>query len=823
MGPFVFVLRYSWFYPESRLDLKTEGFFLQVETRMNRKLAPLFILSLTLLNACGGGGGSNAGGGGGTGPQSISVNFSALPPQSMTVGDNVGVSATVTNDSANAGVNWSCTPTGACGTFTPTSTASGANTMYVAPGAVPSGGKVMIVATSVTDSTKNAQAPVTITAPTQPAIVVSISTTPTPPATMSVSTTTQVSTAQIAATVTNDSANAGVNWSCTPTPSCGSSSSFSLNPTPSGTATTYTAPSSVPSGGAVTLTATSVTDPTKSAPASVLITGTASVGTLNGQYAFIVSAPTGNPVSRGITTWEGSIAFDGHGNIPSVTFITVNNQQVGVGGVEDIVAPQYNDQADPILATVAGQSPTTHYTLDASGHGTLVMLTQHGETLNMSFVVTSPTHAVVIELDGEPGSGTLDRQTPASGGFSASQISGGYSFTMVGIDAIAAPPASPPSLSYGGIFTANGSSLLTSGTIDINNGSPPISSTQFLPNSSFVAPDVNYGRGTLQIVLPGSPPAGPGSRTFIYYLVSPKVLRLLENDNIAYMGGSAYAQGSASTALSGNYVYQHSGWNPASANPSTGRTVGAGEFSVTSGSGSFSGGISDANTTSTTGGLPTTGSPGTPISSGSYSIPATLNGTLAFTDATGACSFNMYMVDPTLNILDPNNTTGTGGALLLHTDGLVNGTGILILQQTASAFLGKYALNLNNSIAGMTSNELDLVGILTGDGSSSFGTSNLADYDQVNRSILGTPDNPMLGGPLSGTFSINSGHPGRATGSVTVGPPSTAPTPYGFIPPATGSVTLSVVFYQVSATESFIVETDTQANVSGYLVQQQLP
>jgi len=36
-------------------------------------------------------------------------------------------------------------------------------------------------------------------------------------------------------------------------------------------------------------------------------------------------------------------------------------------------------------------------------------------------------------------------------------------------------------------------------------------------------------------------------------------------------------------------------------------------------------------------------------------------------------------------------------------------------------------------------------------------------------------------------------------------------------------VTLSVVFYQVSATESFIVETDTQANVSGYLVQQQLP
>jgi hypothetical protein len=769
---------------------------------MIRKSAPLFILGLVFLNACSSGGGSSSsGGGGGTPPpQSIVVTISSAPPASMMVGANQGVSANVTNDSANAGVTWSCTPANSCGTFNPTSTLSGANTIYTAPSTVPTPNTVVLIATSVTDKTKSAQSsPVTITAPPPPLISVAIS--QAPPATLSVSTTAQASTAQIAATVTNDSANAGVNWSCTPAPSCGSSSSFSPNPTPSGTATTYTAPSSVPAGGTVTLTATSVTDPTKRANSSpILITGTASNASLKGQYAFIVFAPTGNSSSRGITTWIGSINLDGAGNV--------------LGGVEDIVAPHYQDQGplgkgDPILPTA--MNPTSKYSVGPSGHGTLVMATQVGETLHMNFVVTSSTHAVVIELDGEPGSGTMDFQTPASAGFSASQISGAYSFTMVGIDNTT---ATPPMLSFGGIFSADGTSSLTSGTIDINNGSSAVSSTAFLPGSSLSAPDAN-GRGTFQVVLPSS----VGSRTFIYYIVSSRVLRLTESDSAAYMGGSAYAQGAAGTTLSGNYVYQHSGWNPASAMPPTGRTVAAGQFSVASGSSTFSGGFSDANTGATP---PTTGSPGLAISGGSYSIPATLNGTLAFTDAAGVAStFNMYMVDPTLNILDPNSATGGGGALLLHTDTHINGTGILVPQQTSTAFLGNYALNLNNSIAaGATPNELDLVGLLVGDGTSGFGTANLADYDQVSSSST-----PILGAPLSGSFLMDAGHLGRATGSFVVNIPvgAVSPNNYPFIPGATPPVTLSVVFYQVSNNEAFIVETDTQANVSGYLVQQQLP
>jgi hypothetical protein len=540
-----------------------------------------------------------------------------------------------------------------------------------------------------------------------------------------------------------------------------------------------------------------------------LITGVASNASLTGQYVFIISAPTGNPTSRGITTWIGSIAFDGTGNVP--------------GGIEDIVSPQYHDEADPILATVSGQTPTTHYAVDASGHGTVLMLTQHGETLNVSFVVTSPQHAVVIELDGEPGSGTFDLQTPPSGGFAASQISGGYSFTMVGVDAVSTPP---PYLSFGGTLsfaTASNVTSLTGGLLDINSAGLMSASEVITGGQVDTAPDPTTGRGVFHIVV-----QSPGvSRTFIFYMVSPKVLRFTEQDAAAFMGGSAYAQGAATTTLSGSYVYQHSGWNPASANPPTGRTVGAGQFSVAlCVSSPSSCGFSDANTTNPSGTPATTGSTGLAVSNLSYSIPATLNGTLAFTDAVGVAStFNMYMVDPTLNILDPNNTTGGGGALLLHTDTHINGTGILVPQQTSTippqtpiAFLGNYALNLNNSIATMTPNELDLVGVLAGDGKANFGGAAnfaLADYDEVNSS-----NTPVLGAPLSGGFQIDQGHPGRAVGSFTVGVPAN---PYPFIPGATPPVIIQVAIYQVSGSAAFIVQTDTAANVSGYLVQQQLP
>ncbi|HTU35739.1 MAG TPA: hypothetical protein VMF66_18195, partial [Candidatus Acidoferrum sp.] len=122
-----------------------------------------------MLVACGGGSSNNNNGGGGGG-NSISVALSGTVPTSLAESAMSSLTAVVTNDSAAKGVTWSCTPSGACGSFNPTSTASAAATTYTAPAAIPSGGKVTVTATSVTDTTKSASAMITITAPSGPTL-----------------------------------------------------------------------------------------------------------------------------------------------------------------------------------------------------------------------------------------------------------------------------------------------------------------------------------------------------------------------------------------------------------------------------------------------------------------------------------------------------------------------------------------------------------------------------------------------------------------------------------------------------------------------------
>jgi hypothetical protein len=697
----------------------------------------------------------------------IAVQLAQPPPTSLPLSGTASVAATVLNDSANAGATWSCAPTGSCGSFSATTTPSGTTTTYTAPPAVPSGGSVTITATSVTDTTKSVQASVSVTSN------VTVTLSQAPPATLPIS-----GTASVTATVTNDSANAGVTWTCTPAGSCGS---FSPTSTPSGTATTYTAPAAEPSGP-VRITATSVTDPSKFASANAFIPA---VALLKGQYAFLIQAPTG---VRGNTTWVGSVTLDGTGKITA--------------GVEDIVSPTYNDQDDVIL-------PTSTYTVDSTGHGTMTMLTTNGETLGISFVATSPSHAEIIEADpmggdgGDPASGTLDLQTPAA--FSVSQISGDYSFTMTGID-ISSATTPKPYLAFGGEFSATGSAVINTGAIDVTTTGAPTQNSGIASGSFDLVPDAN-GRGSFHIVVnsPGT------SRTFIFYVVSSKVLRLMESDGIAAMGGSAYSQGAASTTLSGNYIYQHSGWT------SSGRTVGAGQFSTSSSSTSITGGVSDANSGAA---APTTSTTASPVS-GSYTVVTTENDTVTFslTDAAGTSTLNAYFVDPTLNILDPNNLSGGGGALLLHTDTKINGVGILLPQATPAPFAGGYALNLNNSIAAATPNEVDLVGVLSADGVSGFGNTNLADYDQNDNT---NPSNPMIGAGLTGSFAADTSHSstGRCTGSFTVTQPASSSTgkPYSFIP---GSA-FTVAIYPTGNSQAFIVETDKLSSILGRIIQQNL-
>jgi len=635
-------------------------------------------------------------------------------------------------------------------------------TTYTAPPAVPNGGRVTVTAKSVTDPTKSASSSVMIT---DSASEVQFDLSPPP-------TIQPGQIVNVSASVTRDTA--GVIWSCSPAGACGT---FSPGSTGNEVVTSFTASASAASGSAISITATSVTDINKSVSAGTLISGTASNATLIGQYALFLTSPTG---SRGTASLLGSITLNGDGTVG--------------GGVADIISPGVLDLQDQILPTSANSQPnTSSYTVDTTGHGTIKVRTASGQQLSFSFGLTSAAHAVLTEIDGNPGSGTMDFQQHPLGGFAASQVSGGFSLTMTGT----AKANAATKVSFGGVFTADGVGNLTTGTLDINTGTVT-STTPF--SGSFSAPDSN-GRGTLQL---------GGGRSFIYYVISPKALRLFEADNLNLMGGSAYAQGGSSVFFGDNYFYQHSGWS------SAGRTITVGDLLIAESETDIAAGISDSNA----GGSPANPKSAVKVSGSFSSNDAT--GTLTLVDAAGSSTFNLYVVDRNVNILDPNASSsgffsGGGNALMLHTDANINGTGVMIrnTEPGFAPFLGNNALQLTDPIVtSTTTHESDLVGVLPSDGIAHL--SGLVDYDDSDSSAPGA----VLGASITGTFVEDTLDQGRATGSITIRTPSTAGA-YPFIPGAAPE--LEVSFYRINSSQAFVLQTDTSASSSGFLIQQLLP
>jgi hypothetical protein len=119
---------------------------------MNRKALWIVLLAIGVTYVSGCGSSSNNNG--------IQVFISQPPPGFLAPGSPaVSVTATVTGDSAKAGVTWSCTPgntAATCGSFNPATTPSGTATMYSPPPTAV--GTVTITASSVTNSASFASA-----------------------------------------------------------------------------------------------------------------------------------------------------------------------------------------------------------------------------------------------------------------------------------------------------------------------------------------------------------------------------------------------------------------------------------------------------------------------------------------------------------------------------------------------------------------------------------------------------------------------------------------------------------------------------------------
>jgi hypothetical protein len=485
----------------------------------------------------------------------------------------------------------------------------------------------------------------------------------------------------------------------------------------SGVKVTFTAPSSNASGtfGNKTTTETDTTDSNGMATTSSKFTANG----IFGSYTVTATPPSGSGISgtatfnltnnvslAGATLFSfnlsgleaintgpnfyalvGSVAIDSNGNV----IAGEQDYNDGFG----ITSPQ--PDGDSIIGGTLSVSPST-------GQGTLSLITNNPsvgvasngngvETLGVQFV--NAKHALIIQFDGSAtSSGSMDFQTLPS------TLSGGYAFTLSGVDA-----SSYSSEVYGGVFTLTGNTL--QGIYDVDDIGANTTPTMGTPFTASISTADQFGRGTI---------LGSGiANTLNYYIVGPEAIRIIDVDSVPDAKsdsalGSAFGQG-AGTFNNGSLGTSVFGL----ASNSFGLVYGAVGM-LTASAGTFTGVADDNEVQNTT-------QASAAAISGSYSISNTVgsvtyNGygslTIPPSELGDVSVIGIYMTDPNLNLSDPNNTaTGLGGALLADLDGTdLVGTGVLVPQTdtSTSSFSGGYAFGAQEFNLDITGGEFDFIG-----------------------------------------------------------------------------------------------------------------
>jgi hypothetical protein len=114
--------------------------------------------------------------------------------------------------------------------------------------------------------------------------------------------------------------------------------------------------------------------------------------------------------------------------------------------------------------------------------------------------------------------------------------------------------------------------------------------------------------------------------------------------------------------------------------------------------------------------------------SGMFAVGTNGYGNLTITSGNfgDVTTFGIYATDPNLNINDPNNSSGGGGALVVDLDTNVAGSGVMVPQtdNSTASFAGNYAVGFQDlNIDG----EFDFVGNATASGTNFSGTGTLSD------------------------------------------------------------------------------------------------
>jgi len=579
--------------------------------------------------------------------------------------------------------------------------------------------------------------------------------------------------ANLSATVTHDPQAGGVTWSCAPAGFCGI---FTSVQTASNAPTMYTAPPVPPAGGSVTITATSVTIPTRTATATIMITGMATQN-----FTFYV---TGEEISNLSTANNPYPYYSLAGVVQIANTLSADGVFAVTGGEQDYNDGDSNTSPQPSgdMITGGGLVP------NGDGTGTLTLITDNPnlgisgtETFAVAFA--NANHALITQFDGTAtSSGSMDLQT------STALPSGSFAFVASGTSS---DDNGAFSAAYGGVFTITSGAL--SGTLDSNLGGAVTPDTPF--TASLSTPDA-FGRGSIN--------NSTGIATSInYYVVGPEVIRIIDVDSATAdtAVGSAYGQGAvpAFTAGSiGESVFSVE-------NPFTAYAA-VGQFKTTAGT--HFNGVGDLNELNN--GIQLTAQ----AIHGTYTLASDGYGSMTFNPTYGDVSvFGIYAVDPTLNILDPNATTDGGGALIAEMDENLIGTGQLVPQTdvVVDDFSGYYAFGAQGGTNADGLFEFDFVGAatVTQPGGAFLGTGELSDPFGALTGVGPT----YTGVSFTDATVPDGAHPGR----YTINPLTLSNDDF------TADISLTVTAYQASANQLYWIEVDPGSYFGGSLEAGAIP
>jgi hypothetical protein len=584
----------------------------------------------------------------------------------------------------------------------------------------------------------------------------------------------------ITAVVSNDSNNAGVDWtvSCPGGSSCGTLSSPH---TASGQATTFTPPSTLSTNTeVVNVVAFATADHTQNVTAPIAITGFGS--NFNGTY---VLQAQGIDASFGAYQFAGVVVLDGIGGITSGKQ-TVNFLDQNVGFLLS--------KSDP----VTGGS----YFVGTDGRGTITIKTNDpdvglGGVQTFSLVFLSSSQALISQTDSSASAkGTMDLQT------SAAAPSGGYAFVVTGTDVGSCTLGICLPTAVGGVFNIDSPNTISgNGSISDRNLDGTATLQQAL--SGTVSNPDSFGAVMIDLNLgfTSSPVQFAG------YIVDATHIKLIETDNssgtgFGSTGGVAIGQGAANgtfttAALSGTYVFAIPGVDLtetlAGTTPDTFTSLGV--FTA-DGSGNLTNGFIDTffqqNCVQ-------------PSCTQNFILGAKISAAIGGTYAVSTTGSGRGRVN--ITSVSPSPTLGYSPAFVFYLAG--NGSPALVLS------LGDTKINPQTGLPGYPSMGAGIVypqsaGQLTFGGPYGFSLTqqNGSETDGTGQMTADTASNTLSGfmdtslgafdNPLTGSFAA-PGVDGRF--SVDLSGPA-----FDFLSPSTSSFTAE--FYAIDSGHGFFVETD---------------